>query len=178
MEEPAPVEESVPPGPPSAGAPGAAGGTPPPPAGDQAPHKTTAPLPLGATGELPSFTVTVTAVLTDAAEPLEGGGSPPPVNGRYLLVDLTATYTGADAGSVGPPFLTVGLAGGDGLEYREEGCAAVVDEPAFAVAPLSTEESGSWQACIDAAPGALEGASLFVSQLGASAEDRMYFQLG
>jgi hypothetical protein len=42
---------------------------------------------------------------------------------------------------------------------------------------LSAGETGRWQACIDTAPGALEASSLFVSQLSAAREERVYFQL-
>jgi len=117
-------------------------------------------------------------VITDAAETIEGGGNPPPVNGRYVLVELSATYSGEDSGTVGPPFLSVGLAGGDGLEYRDESCTAALDQPAFGIPPLSPGETAIWQACIDTSPGALEGASLFVGQLFASQETRVYWQLG
>jgi hypothetical protein len=158
--------------------PGTGGGSPPPPAGDLAPDNSDAPLPVGSPGELTGFTVTVTSVITNAAETIEGGGNPPPINGRYVLVELSATYTGEDTGTVGPPFLSVGLVGGDGLEYRDESCTAVLDQSASTVPPLSTGESGSWQACIDTTPGALEGATLFVGQLFASNEERVYWQLG
>jgi hypothetical protein len=124
------------------------------------------------------WTVSVTSVITDAAEAIEGGGNPPPANGRYLLVELSATSTGEITDAENPSQLTVGLAGGDGQEYSSTGCLASLDRPASAVGPLSAGQTGSWQACIDSAPGALEASSLFVSQLSAAREERVYFQLG
>jgi hypothetical protein len=154
-----------------------AGGTPPPPAGDLAPNNSDAPLQVGASGAMVGWQVSVTSVTTDAAEAIEGGGNPPPTNGRYLLVELSATSTGEITDAENPSLLTVGLAGGDGLEYSSIGCKAVLDRPVSSVGSLSVGDTGSWQACIDASPGALEGSSLFISQLSASHEERVYFQV-
>ncbi len=43
---------------------------------------------------------------------------------------------------------------------------------------LAPGESASWLTCLDVLPGALEGATLFVSELTAGAEIRTYWQLG
>jgi hypothetical protein len=155
-----------------------AGGTPPPPSGDLAPNNSQAPLPVGQSGELTDLTLTVTSVTTDAAEAIEGGGNPPPTNGRYMLVEVSATNNGEITANVGSSLVSVGLAGGDGLEYSSTSCNAVLDQPASAVPPLEAGETGTWQVCIDTRPGALEGASLFVSQLMATREVRVYWQLG
>jgi len=40
------------------------------------------------------------------------------------------------------------------------------------------EPPASWQTCLDVLPGALEGATLFVSELTAEAEIRTYWQMG
>ncbi len=85
------------------------------PDGDVVSGNSDAPLPVGTSGEVGEYTVTVTAVDADVAltVDLAAAGSPEPTNGRYVLVDLSATYNGADTGNVHTDLLT-GLAAWEG----------------------------------------------------------------
>jgi hypothetical protein len=155
----------------------------PPPAtpdGDVAAANSDAPLPVGVSTTLGQYIVAVTAVDADVAVTVDlaAAGSPEPDNGRYVLVELTATYTGPGTGDVHMDMVT-SLAGGDGQEYYTHGeCAAQLPTPSMLAPPLAPGESTSWQTCLDVTPGSLEGASLFVSELTAEAETRGYWQLG
>jgi hypothetical protein len=146
---------------------------PPPALGDAAAGNSDAPLPVGQSGTVGEYTVAITTVAADVAVTVDlaAAGSPEPTNGRYVWVELSATYTGADIGDVHGELFT-GLVGGDGLEFYSGDCRAELQAPSATAPSLAPGESVSWQACFDVSSESLDGASLFVTDLTASGETR------
>jgi hypothetical protein len=151
---------------------------PPPVDGDAAAGNSDAPLPVGQSATVGDYTVAITTVAADVAVTVDlvAAGSPEPTNGGYVWVELSATYTGADTGDVHGELFT-GLVGGDGLEFYSSDCRAELLAPSATAPSLAPGESVSWQACFDVSAESLEGASLFVADLTASADTR-HWQLG
>jgi hypothetical protein len=154
---------------------------PPAADGDEAASNRDAPLPLGQSGSVGNYTVAITSVASDVAVTVDlaDAGSPAPTNGQYVVIELSAAYTGVDIGDVHRDLFT-GLAAGDGQEFYSGDCYAELAAPSTDAPSMAPGESVSWQACFDVPSDAMEGAALYVTDLtetSASADTR-YWQLG
>lgn len=129
-----------------------------------APAAADAVLPLGQTGELGEYTVTVDSVTQDANDVIAGENSfNDPPTGQYVLVDLTVTYNGADEGD---PWLdlSTNFVGTDARKYDTTSCMAVVPNEASSVPTLLAGGTASYQVCMDLPPAAIAGGQVEVSE--------------
>jgi len=65
-----------------------------------------APLPVGTSAEEGEYTVTAVDADVSLTVDMAAAGAPEPTNGRYVVVELSATYNGADTGDVHMDLLT------------------------------------------------------------------------
>jgi hypothetical protein len=121
-------------------------------------------LPLGKSGQLSEYTVTVDSVTQDANDVVanENQFNGPP-NGQYVLVGLTVTYNGTDDGD---PWidLSTEFVGTDARKYDTSSCTAVIPNEASDVPTLLTGGTASYQVCMDVPPTAIAGGKVEVSE--------------
>jgi hypothetical protein len=121
-------------------------------------------LPLGQSGELSEYTVTVDSVTTNGNAIVEGANqfnSPP--TGQYVLVDVTVTFNGSDDGD---PWLdlTTEFVGSDARKYDASSCSAVTPNAVSDVPTLLSGGTASFQLCMDVPPTAVDGGQVKVSE--------------
>jgi hypothetical protein len=121
-------------------------------------------LPLGQSGELTEYTITVDSVTTNGndivAEENQFNDEP---TGQYVLVGLTVTYNGADEGD---PWidLSTEFIGTDARKYDTSSCSAVIPDEVSDVPTLLAGGTASFQVCMDVPPTAIEGGQVQVSE--------------
>ncbi|WP_432547273.1 DUF4190 domain-containing protein [Kineococcus sp. SYSU DK004] len=134
-------------------------------------------LAVGATAEVGDYVVTVTAVDPAAddviAEANEFNDLP---EGRYVLVDVTATYEGT-AEEANPWIdLVAEFQGTDARNYSR--CSAVVPRSAFDQPGLRTGGRAEYQVCFDVPVEAIAGGVVTIEQFGDFRDDRVAWALG
>jgi len=121
-------------------------------------------LPLGQSGELSEYTVTVDSITANANDIVanENQFNDAPT-GQYVLVNLTVTYNGADEGD---PWLDLSteFVGTDARKYDETSCSAVIPNEASEVPTLLAGGTASYSVCLDVPPTAIEGGQVEVSE--------------
>jgi hypothetical protein len=121
-------------------------------------------LPLGQSGELSEYTITVDSVTTNGNDIVaqENPFNDEPT-GQYVLVGLTVTYNGADEGD---PWvdLSTDFIGTDARKYDTSSCFAVIPNEASDVPTLLAGGTASFQVCMDVPPTAIEGGQVQVSE--------------
>ena len=121
-------------------------------------------LPLGQSGQLTEYTVTVDSVTPNANDIIaeENQFNSPPA-GQYVLVGLTVTYNGTDEGD---PWLdlTTEFIGTDARKYDTSSCSAVTPSEVSDVPTLLAGGTASYQVCMDVPPTAIEGGRVEVSE--------------
>lgn len=146
-------------------------------AGDDEMEAAADPLPLGETGTVGDYEVTVTKVTLDANEMVAEANSlnEPPTH-QYVVVDLDATYTGGEEGN---PWLDLSVAvqGSDARQYDDSACDALLPNDAIDVPTLTNGGEASFQFCMDAPPAALDGATLFVEETLTFDDTRVYWNV-
>jgi len=128
------------------------------------------PLAVGAAAAVgKEYQVAVTSVKLDAnAEVAAANQFNDPPGGRYILVQLSVTYVGAEEGT---PWIDLSetFVGTDARQYDASACGAVVDQRAMQVPTLENGGNASYEVCMDVPPAAIEGGKIFV-------EDSMSFR--
>ncbi|WP_186764306.1 hypothetical protein [Arthrobacter yangruifuii] len=133
-------------------------------------------LALGTAAQVGEYSVTVTAVNTDAAEIIMAANqfNEPPV-GQYVLVDLAVEYSGDTEGD---PWidLQTKFIGADARQYDRSTCGAVVPNPDMDVPTLEKSGTATYQVCMDVPAEALTDAKIFVEPgFSLSKDDRAYW---
>jgi len=143
---------------------------PPPPLGSAA-----APIPLGQAALVGDYRVTITGVDTNADAAIAAANmfNDPPT-GRYMLVDITATYTGGTEGHPGFELSAV-YNGTDARQYSDTDCGQVTPNPSLDAPRLNPGGTASFQFCMDVPPLAIDGGVLFVEPRYSSPSDRVYY---
>jgi hypothetical protein len=85
-------------------------------------------------------------------------------SGQYILVDVTAEYTGSEEGD---PWidLSVNFVGSDARQYDSSTCMAVLEKGALDVPTLENGGAADYQLCMDVPADAVEGGKLFVEPI-------------
>jgi len=130
-------------------------------AGEQA---ATAPetIPLGVPAQVGDYQVSVDSVLLDGNAIVAGANdfNEPPA-GQYVIVQLTATYTGSEEGM--PAFdLSAVFHGSDARQYSDADCSAILPDDAINAPTLNSGGSDTFQFCMDVPPAAIAGGQLSV----------------
>ncbi|WP_199422522.1 hypothetical protein [Actinotalea solisilvae] len=132
---------------------------------EQAELDAATPLALGESAVVGEYTVTVTAIDTDADDVVAATDqyNAPPTH-RYVLVDLTVTYAGED---VGDPFwdLDTAVLGTDGRAYSASSCWATLPQDPLDLEPVAAGATASYQVCMDVPAEVTTGAALRVEEL-------------
>ena len=120
------------------------------------------PLALGEAAVVGAYTVTVTAIDTEADDAIEAAfeGNPPP-RGRFVLATLVVTNGGA-APSRPSLDLLVSYWGEDGTLYDDWACTAWTARPSFEVGPLAPGAAAEYDVCMDVPLSALDDWSVVV----------------
>lgn len=136
-------------------------------------------LALGTPAEVGDYSVTVTAVNQDATQVIADANSfNAAADGRYVLVDLTATYNG-DQPEANPWIdLTTGFQGTDARNYSTTSCDAVVPNAAFDQPGLRAGGTASYQVCFDVPVEAIAGGLVSVEQFANFEDDQVAWKLG
>ena len=128
--------------------------------------------------EIGDYTVAVDEVTLDADD-IVAATDPynEPAVGQYVLVDLTAQYTGDDEGE--PYFdLDYTFSGGDARQYASTSCSVVLPIDWLDLPVLEKGGTVEFQVCMDVPPTAVDGGRLFVEAWSvARGEQRVYVTL-
>ncbi len=147
--------------------------------GGTGPGSSEDPLPVGRSATVGMYEVRVTSVDLDATDEVLGVNefNEDPTNGTYALVQIEATYTGAEEGTPSTD-LSATLQGGDGVQYEQYDCAAVTpDGTDFTT--LTEGGSTSFDLCWDYPSEAADGASMFIEDfLSLDGDSRTYWEVG
>lgn len=132
---------------------------------DQAELDAATPLALGESAVVGDYTVTLTAIDTDADDVI---AATDPYNSapahRYVLVDVTVTFAGEDEGD---PYwdLDAAVLGTDGRVYPASSCWAALPRDPMDLDPVAPGATASYQVCMDVPAEAAAGATVRVEEL-------------
>jgi hypothetical protein len=119
-------------------------------------------VPLGVPAQVGDYEVTVDAVELDANATVAGANQfNEPPTGQYVILQLSATYLGADEGTPGWDLAAV-FHGSDARQYTDSDCSAVLPDDAMEAPTLNTGGSDTFQFCLDVPPAAIEGGQLSI----------------
>ena len=123
-------------------------------------------LALGASSPVgDEYNVTINSVTLDGtADILAMNEFNEEPSGQYILVDVTAEYTGSEEGD---PWidLSVNFVGSDARQYDSSTCMAVLEKGALDVPTLENGGAADYQLCMDVPADAVEGGELFVEPI-------------
>lgn len=134
-------------------------------------------LAIGSAAEVGEYTVTVTAVDTNATEAIlavnQFNEAP---QGQYVLVDIAVTFNGSDEGD---PWLDLStkFIGADARQYDNSTCSAVVEKSSHDVPTLENGGAGEFQICMDVPAEALSDAKVFVEESMSWDDARAYWSV-
>ena len=146
------------------------------PGADEATAETPEVVPLGAPAQIGDYEVVVDAIELDAdAIVADANDFNEPPTGQYVLLQLTATYLGAQEGT--PAWdLSAVFHGSDARQYADSDCSAVLPDDAMAAATLNTGGSDTFQFCLDVPPAAIEGGQLSIEPtMSFSADEAVFY---
>lgn len=136
-------------------------------------------LALGTPARVGDYSVAVTAVTQDATQVVaEANPYNEAAQGRYVLVDLTATYDGQAPEATPWIDLTVGFQGTDARNYATTSCTAVLPNPAFDQPGLRAGGTASYQVCFDVPAEAIAGGLVSVERFANFQDDQVAWSLG
>lgn len=122
------------------------------------------------------YNVTINSVNLDAAaDILAMNEFNEDASGQYVLVDVTAEYTGSEEGD---PWidLSVNFVGSDARQYDSSTCMASLETGAFDVPTLENGGMADYQLCMDVPADAVDGGKLFVEPtISFDNESRIYW---
>jgi hypothetical protein len=119
-------------------------------------------VPLGVAAQVGDYDVSVDAVELDANATVAAANDfNEPPTGQYVILQLTATYLGAEEGTPGWD-LTAVFHGSDARQYTDSDCSVVLPDDAMDAPTLNTGGSDTFQFCLDVPPAALEGGQLSI----------------
>jgi hypothetical protein len=136
-------------------------------------------VPLGVPAQVGDFQVTVDAVELDGNATVAGANefNEPPA-GQYVVVQLTATYVGAEEGNPGWD-LTAVFHGTDARQYSDSDCSAVLPDDGMDAPTLNSGGSDTFQFCMDVAPAAIASGQLSVEPtVSFDSDARVYYAIG
>ncbi|RBY79832.1 hypothetical protein DQ238_09355 [Geodermatophilus sp. TF02-6] len=135
-------------------------------------------VPLGTPAQVGDYQVTVDSVQLDGnATVADANPFNEPPTGRYVITQLTATYTGSEEGSPGWD-LTAVFHGSDARQYSDADCTATLPDDAVDAPTLNPGGTDTFQFCMDVPPAAIEGGQLSVEPtVGFDADARVYYAL-
>ncbi|HYO36618.1 MAG TPA: DUF4190 domain-containing protein [Geodermatophilus sp.] len=135
-------------------------------------------VPLGVPARVGDYLVTVDAVELDAdASVAASNDVNEPPTGRYVLTQLSVTYTGTTEGMPGFD-LTAVIHGADSRQYSDSDCMAVLRDDAMDAPTLDPGGSDTFQFCMDVPPAALPGGQLSVEPtMSFDDADRVFYAL-
>jgi hypothetical protein len=140
----------------------AEGGAQPDPAPEEEVAAAPETVPLGVPAQVGDYQVTVDSVELDANAAVAAANEfNEPPTGQYMLIQLTATYLGADEGQPGWD-LTAIFHGSDARQYADGECLAVLPDDAMDAPTLNTGGKDTFQFCMDVPPAAIEGGQLSI----------------
>lgn len=132
-------------------------------------------LALGTAADIGEYSVTVTAVNTNATEAILAVNqfNEPPA-GQYVLVDVSATFNGSEEGD---PWLDLGakFIGADARQYDSSTCSVVLEKEVHDVPTLEKGGSAEFQVCMDVPAEALTDAKIFVEEGMSFDNNRVYW---
>lgn len=120
---------------------------------------------LGEPAQVGDYTVTVTAVDTDATEQiLDVDPSNEPPAGQYVRVDVAVVYTGSGEGN---PYdeLMLAYIGADARLYDETTCNAWTAKPGSDLRALAPATAADYQVCMDVPVEALANGAVYVQDM-------------
>lgn len=122
-------------------------------------------LALGAVAEVGAYEVSVDAIEPDASDSLaEAAEYYTAPSGQPVLVDLSATYRGAEEGTVWID-LNVELLGADAKVYSTSTCESMLTKGDMSQPGLSQGGTTDYQVCFDVPAEAADGATVRVGSL-------------
>lgn len=133
---------------------------------------------IGTQATVGDYTVSVDSVTQDATRIVADANQfNTPATGRYVLVDVTATYNGtADEAS---PWidLTLGFQGTDARNYSTTSCDAALPNSSFDQPGLRTGGTATFQECFDVPAAAIADGLVTVEQFANFADDRVAWSI-
>jgi hypothetical protein len=119
-------------------------------------------VPIGVPAQVGDYQVSVDSVLLDGNAVVAGANSfNEPPTGQYVIVQLTATYGGAEEGTPGFD-LTAVFHGSDARQYSDFDCGAVLPDDAMNAPTLNPGGADTFQFCMDVPPAAIAGGQLSI----------------
>ncbi|WP_432521888.1 DUF4190 domain-containing protein [Kineococcus sp. SYSU DK006] len=136
-------------------------------------------LAIGAPAQVGDYTVTVSAVNQDATQVIaDANRFNTAATGRYVLVDLTATYTGTAAEANPWIDLRATYQATDARNYDQSSCSVVVPQSAFDQPGLRTGGTATYQVCFDVPATAIAGSVVSVEQILNFEDDAVVWRAG
>lgn len=141
------------------------------------------PLDTGVAFELTDWVVEFGSTNTDAEDAIAEGvefSEPPPDGRRYVMAEITVTYTGEEPSD---PFIDLGFEyhGSDGTAYGsgEDDLCGLIPNDLFEVGELSTDDSATANICMAVPADAVEGGTWSIEYLwDLDDTDRVYVVVG
>jgi hypothetical protein len=135
-------------------------------------------VPLGVPTQIGDYQVSVDSVTLDGNAIVASGNSfNEPPTGQYVVVQLTATYTGTTEGMPGWELSAI-FHGSDARQYSDTDCGQVLPDDAMNAPTLNPGGSDTFQFCMDVPPTAIAGGQLSVEPLMSWDDDaRVFFAI-
>ena len=136
-------------------------------------------VPLGVPAQVGDYQVSVDAVELDGNATVAGANEfNDAPTGQYVVVQLTATYVGAEEGMPGWDLSAI-FHGTDSRQYSDSDCSAVLPDDAMDAPTLNSGGTDTFQFCMDVPPSAIAGGQLSLEpMMSFDSSDRVYYAIG
>jgi hypothetical protein len=136
-------------------------------------------VPLGTPAPVGDYQVSVDGVELDGNATVAAGNQfNEPPTGQYVVVQVTATYTGTQEGAPGFDLAAV-FHGTDSRQYSDSDCMQTLPDDAMDAPTLNPGGADTFQFCMDVPPAAIAGGQLSIEPLMSfDSSDRVFYAIG
>ena len=136
-------------------------------------------VPLGVPAQVGDYEVSVDSVELDGNATVAGANEfNEEPTGQYVVIQVTATYTGTEEGMPGWDLSAI-FHGTDSRQYSDSECSEVLPDDAMDAPTLNSGGSDTFQFCMDVPPTAITGGQLSIEPtMSFSADERVFYALG
>jgi hypothetical protein len=136
-------------------------------------------VPLGVPAQVGDYEVSVDSVELDGnATVADANDFNEEPTGQYVVIQVTATYTGSEEGMPGWDLSAI-FHGTDSRQYSDSECSVVLQDDAMDASTLNSGGSDTFQFCMDVPPTAITGGQLSIEPtMSFSTDERVFYAIG
>ena len=136
-------------------------------------------VPLGVPAQVGDYEVSVDSVELNGNATVAGANEfNEEPTGQYVVIQVTATYTGTEEGMPGWDLSAI-FHGTDSRQYSDSDCSQVLPDDAMDASTLNSGGSDTFQFCMDVPPAAITGGQLSIEPtMSFSTDERVFYALG